>query len=380
MTTVGACFNSVFEFIKKIPENIRKIPEYIKILAELLSTQEAKLGIQSVLVEFLAMMIFLYISCGTVMTFLAPPSFQYNDPLERNSTSGGPYLHHIDSNFGIIVPFVFGSTVMILAYVACQFNAGHLNPAVTISLALLQKINWIKAIGFVAAQLAGGLFAMTFLLITIPNATESGFGANKLSPGVSTMDALVGETFLTMVLVLVVLYSSDHADSQVIAPIAIGFTVFVAHGILLPMDGCSINTIRSFAPAVYSGTWDNFWVFAAGPIVGSLIAVGIYFLNTQINKIQKTQQDQAEELHRKQQEEEEQQKKLEEERQFRSVQAEEPSGDEPNQPESPTRPSLGEHPSAVGAGPSFMEMTEVATSRCKLIPEDQNPEIQVVKE
>ena len=44
-----------------------------------------------------------------------------------------------------------------------------------------------------------------------------------------------------------------------LAPLAIGFAVFLGHSVLIPLDGCSINPARSLGPAVVSGTWTNFW-------------------------------------------------------------------------------------------------------------------------
>ncbi|EFN51312.1 hypothetical protein CHLNCDRAFT_17655, partial [Chlorella variabilis] len=57
-----------------------------------------------------------------------------------------------------------------------------------------------------------------------------------------------------------------------LAPLAIGMTVFLGHAVLLAVDGCSINPTRSFGPAAISGTWDNFWIFVVGPIVGAMFS------------------------------------------------------------------------------------------------------------
>lgn len=45
-----------------------------------------------------------------------------------------------------------------------------------------------------------------------------------------------------------------------LTPLAIGFVVFLAHLLLIPIDGCSINPARSFGSAVVAGVWDNHWV------------------------------------------------------------------------------------------------------------------------
>lgn len=45
------------------------------------------------------------------------------------------------------------------------------------------------------------------------------------------------------------------------APVAIGFTVFLAHLLLVPATGCGINPARSFGSNVASGKWTNAWIY-----------------------------------------------------------------------------------------------------------------------
>eukprot|EP01023_Acetabularia_acetabulum_P067019 TRINITY_DN9155_c0_g1_i2.p1 TRINITY_DN9155_c0_g1~~TRINITY_DN9155_c0_g1_i2.p1 ORF type:complete len:366 (-),score=41.95 TRINITY_DN9155_c0_g1_i2:691-1788(-) len=231
--------------------------------------------LQSIIAEFIAMTVFIYIGCGTVMAFLAPKEFTYSSQVTKDES----YLAHIDSTFGVVVPFVFGLTVMVLAYAMSKVQAGQLNPAVTIGLVATCKMPLVHGVAMVIAQILASMLAVGFLKITIPNADDSTYGANSLSENVSVVNALIGETFLTFVLVLVVLLMDNTQNKAITAPIAIGFTVFVAHGVLLPLDGCSINPARSFGPAVASGTWKHFWIFSVAPIVGALVAVALFHTN-----------------------------------------------------------------------------------------------------
>merc|ERR1711937_87944 len=72
------------------------------------------------------------------------------------------------------------------------------------------------------------------------------------------------------------------------ACIAIGFAVFLAHLILLPIDGCSINPTRSFGPAIVGKIRDcdstasekgleQLWVMFVGPLVGAAIAAALQY-------------------------------------------------------------------------------------------------------
>eukprot|EP01024_Parvocaulis_polyphysoides_P057916 TRINITY_DN6187_c1_g2_i2.p1 TRINITY_DN6187_c1_g2~~TRINITY_DN6187_c1_g2_i2.p1 ORF type:complete len:153 (-),score=12.92 TRINITY_DN6187_c1_g2_i2:216-674(-) len=128
-----------------------------------------EINLRTIIAEFIATTIFLFIGCGTVMTYLAPPNFQYKDQVHNSDPS---YLPHTNSMFGIIVPFVFGITVMVLAYSTEQFDAGHLNPAVTIGLLISKKTNFYDAVLMILAQVSGSLIAMLFLKGTVPNAED----------------------------------------------------------------------------------------------------------------------------------------------------------------------------------------------------------------
>merc|ERR1712228_608929 len=97
--------------------------------------------------------------------------------------------------------------------------------------------------------------------------------------------ALVGEIVCTFVLMYVVLETACNEKSganRALAPLAIGLAVFLAHMILIPIDGCSINPTRTFGPAVVQsfreskGVWDDMWVFWLGPFLGSALAVLAY--------------------------------------------------------------------------------------------------------
>jgi aquaporin PIP len=74
------------------------------------------------------------------------------------------------------------------------------------------------------------------------------------------------------------LRAENKAHLPVLAPMAIGFTVFICHLVAIPIDGCSINPARSFAAAVVYGRWTDMWIFWVGPFSGATIAALTYEL------------------------------------------------------------------------------------------------------
>jgi glycerol uptake facilitator-like aquaporin len=75
---------------------------------------------------------------------------------------------------------------------------------------------------------------------------------------------------------------SPKSTAGINAPIAIGFTVFLAHVLLTPIDGCGINPTRSFGPMLVAparmcpdfveGASRDYWIFWFAPHLGAVAA------------------------------------------------------------------------------------------------------------
>eukprot|EP00747_Dinoflagellata_sp_TGD_P028287 gnl/TRDRNA2_/TRDRNA2_133163_c0_seq2.p2 gnl/TRDRNA2_/TRDRNA2_133163_c0~~gnl/TRDRNA2_/TRDRNA2_133163_c0_seq2.p2 ORF type:complete len:102 (+),score=24.54 gnl/TRDRNA2_/TRDRNA2_133163_c0_seq2:322-627(+) len=92
-------------------------------------------------------------------------------------------------------------------------------------------------------------------------------------------------TFLLVFVVLETAVNPASASNRAQACVAIGFAVFLAHSVLIPVDGCSINPTRSFGPAVMarmrygekaSKSISDMWVFWVGPLLGAALGAGVY--------------------------------------------------------------------------------------------------------
>jgi glycerol uptake facilitator-like aquaporin len=89
--------------------------------------------------------------------------------------------------------------------------------------------------------------------------------------------AVVVELVLTALLMLVIM--SVATDTRVVgapAAIAIAAAVGLAAIAFGPLTGASLNTARSFGPALASGRWHDFWVYAAGPLIGAPLGALTY--------------------------------------------------------------------------------------------------------
>ena len=132
----------------------------------------------------------------------------------------------------------FGLALLAMVYTVGPISGCHLNPAVTLGLVLGKKFKPERAIGYVLAQIAGGIVAAGVLLVIFKGTghydpVAAGFASNGYgdrSPGHYSMAAaFLTETVLTALLVLVILGSTDIAAPVGFAGIAIGFVLTLIH-------------------------------------------------------------------------------------------------------------------------------------------------------
>lgn len=186
----------------------------------------------------------------------------------------------INSSFGINTALAFGVAIMCLAYALGHVSGGQFNPAVTLSLILSGNCNIFQGICNILAQFVGSIIASALVWASCPGGNATGLAANQLSPGVTHGNAMIGEIVMTAALCFVVHMTCCDENTAIapMAPLAIGFTVFLANTVLIPIDGCSINPARSFGPALLANKWYGYWIFVVGPFVGSFFGVACWLL------------------------------------------------------------------------------------------------------
>ena len=184
------------------------------------------------------------------------------------------------------VSFAFGLTVLTMAFAIGHISGCHLNPAVSVGLAVAKRFPGSELPGYVAAQVAGGILGAGVLYVIASGKAgfdlASGFASNGYaahSPGgYSLIACLVAEVVLTLMFLLIILGATDRRAPQGFAPIAIGLGLTLIHLIGIPVTNLSVNPARSTGPAVFVGGWalEQLWLFWLAPIVGAAIAGVLY--------------------------------------------------------------------------------------------------------
>ena len=187
------------------------------------------------------------------------------------------------------VSFAFGMAVLVMVYAIGPISGCHINPAITISMLILKKINLKDSVFYILFQIAGAIIGAGIVYLIASglasyNINTNGLGQNgygALSPGkYSLTAAIVGEVVFTAVFLIVILGSTHKKAPAGFAGIAIGFTLFLIHIVFIPVTGTSVNPARSIGPAVFMGgeILGQLWVFIVAPILGGILGAGIWQL------------------------------------------------------------------------------------------------------
>jgi aquaporin Z len=181
------------------------------------------------------------------------------------------------------VALAFGLSVVAMAYAIGPISGCHLNPAVTFGLLLSRKIDAATAGRYVVAQILGAIAAAAVLLVIAKGTghydpVTAGFATNgyaERSPGgYDVTSAFVAEVFLTALLVLTVLGTTDVAAPVGFAGLAIGLALTLIHLVGIPVTNTSVNPARSIGPALFVGgaAVQQLWLFIIAPLLGAALA------------------------------------------------------------------------------------------------------------
>lgn len=221
------------------------------------------------------------------------------------------------------VAVVWGLGVAIAIYTSAALSGAHLNPAVTLSFALLRPNRFPRArvLPYFAAQLAGALIAGLVVWVAFnpflarfeaqqglvrgapgseraamvfgeyfPNVAMFGTGPDAQAL-VSPLQAAVIEGFGTLILVLVVFALTDPdnaaAPDPTLVPIVVGATVAVLIAVFAPMTQAGWNPARDLGPRIAAllagygsiaipGPQGGFWIYIVGPMLGGPLGAVLY--------------------------------------------------------------------------------------------------------
>uniref|UniRef100_A0A7C8Z9L9 Uncharacterized protein n=1 Tax=Opuntia streptacantha TaxID=393608 RepID=A0A7C8Z9L9_OPUST len=213
--------------------------------------------------EFMATFLFLYITILTVMGVKRAPSMCASVGIQG-------------------IAWAFGGMIFALVYCTAGISGGHINPAVTFGLFLARKLSLTRAVFYMIMQCLGAICGAGVVKGFQPTPYQLlGGGANVVNHGYTKGDGLGAEIVGTFVLVYTVFSATDAKRSArdshvpILAPLPIGFAVFLVHLATIPITGTGINPARSLGAAIIYNrphAWHDHWIFWVGPFIGAALA------------------------------------------------------------------------------------------------------------
>ena len=182
----------------------------------------------------------------------------------------------------LVVPFGFGLALMAGIAMFGHVSGAHFNPAVTLAAWIDQRLDWVSAIGYVAAQIIGALAASLLILLLISklvvaatlNQPAVANPQDTSGFAVSDPSAFILEMIFTTVFIAVILTITNKDPQR--AVLVIPLTLVMIHFVGIPLTGASVNPVRSLAPAIVSGNYSHLWVYLTAPFAGSILGWLIY--------------------------------------------------------------------------------------------------------
>lgn len=180
----------------------------------------------------------------------------------------------------------FGLAVVAMAYTIGGISGCHINPAITLGVALAGRMSWKDACGYWVGQVIGGVLGAFILWLIVrttgaPGAMgdPAGLGTNGVANAGGPAGALLVEIVATFLFVLVVLGTTDaKKGAGNFAGLAIGLSLILIHLVCINLTGTSVNPARSIGPALFVGgqALKDLWVFIVAPLCGGALAAVVW--------------------------------------------------------------------------------------------------------
>jgi len=201
----------------------------------------------------------------------------------------------------MVITTAWGLAVFIAVTVAGPYSGAHLNPAVTLGLAIIGKFPWADVPMYISAQFLGGCMGAFLVWVMYLDHFKRTTSQSTILGVFSTIPAIrnyasnmVSEIVGTFVLIFTIFYITGAEITPTKVPVGLGsvgaipvaFLVWVIGLSLGGTTGYATNPVRDLAPRLMhailpikgkgSSDWAYSWVPVLGPLIGSGIAALIY--------------------------------------------------------------------------------------------------------
>jgi glycerol uptake facilitator protein len=192
----------------------------------------------------------------------------------------------------IVIVFGWGMAVAMAVYAVARFDGAHLNPAVTLGLAVIGVTNWSDVPQYIGGELVGAFIGAILVWAHYSHhfreTEDPGLKLAVFSTGPAIRNYplnFISELIGTFVLVFGVVAITSNPLSAGLAPLIIGFLVFAIGLSLGGPTGYAINPARDLMPRIAhfilpipgKGTsdWEYAWIPVVAPIAGGILGAWV---------------------------------------------------------------------------------------------------------
>ncbi|MBS3939291.1 MAG: aquaporin family protein [Peptococcaceae bacterium] len=193
----------------------------------------------------------------------------------------------------VVIALAWGLAVTMAVFAVGSISGAHLNPAVTIALAVNGAFDWADVPAYILAQMIGAIIGAALVFLHyLPHwkATEDAgtkLGVFSTGPAIkSTYANLFSEVFGTFVLILGLMFIGANQFTQGLNPIAVGLLITAIGMSLGGTTGYAINPARDLGPRIAhfllpipgkgDSNWGYAWIPVLGPIIGGAFGAVFY--------------------------------------------------------------------------------------------------------
>ena len=174
--------------------------------------------------------------------------------------------------------------LFVLVFIFGRYSMAHFNPAVTIGFTIAGYLSPKKIPLYLVAQGIGAISGSLFVKYVIGNFAKLGLNAPNYEYSLTVIFGveILATVFLMGGILLIINVKNIHVAivSAVVGGIIASDVFFLG-----PISGASMNPIRSFAPALTTGIWNDLWLYWSAPFVGSIIPAIIFWKKFSKHKI-----------------------------------------------------------------------------------------------
>jgi glycerol uptake facilitator protein len=193
----------------------------------------------------------------------------------------------------LVISVAWGLAVTFAVYAVGKFSGAHLNPAVSVALAISGSFSWSDVPVYVLSQVAGAMFGSFLVYLQyLPHWAKTNDQSLKLAvfctaPAIrNTVSNLISEIIATAVLILGLLFIGANQFVEGLNPLVVG-ALIVSIGLSLGgPTGFAINPARDFGPRLAhallpipgkgNSDWGYSWIPVIGPLIGGALGAFVY--------------------------------------------------------------------------------------------------------